>query len=130
MAASSLPDTHRSPFFCGADLPPGGCDAYARTSESRFLCRGSPPESDGPLIEQYATAILNAQEAQRQVDKYGLVHGLKMSPWATSLEKMQKMIVALSLRLRLSPQSRHERKAKSLQGPPANSPNRPWHDDE
>ena len=38
-------------------------------------------ESDGPLIEQYAQAILNAQEAQRQVDKYGLVHGLKMSPW-------------------------------------------------
>ena len=58
------------------------------------------------------------------VDNHGPVHGLKMSPWATSLEKMQKMIVAL-LRLHLSPQSRHERKAKSLQGPPAHAPERP-----
>jgi hypothetical protein len=33
------------------------------------------------------------------VDRHGLVHGLKMSPWATTLEKIQKMIVILALTL-------------------------------
>ena len=83
-----------------------------------------------PLIEQYAQAILNAQEAQRMCDRHSQVHGLKLSPWFTSLEKNQKMIVALSLRLRLSPQSRHDRKSTKIQGPPANAPERPWLQDE
>jgi Phage terminase, small subunit len=96
------------------------------------IVESAPPdhfrESDSPLLEQYANAILNAREAQRMVDKHGLVHGMKMSPWALALERSQKLIVALALRLRLSPQSRMDRKSKALSDPAANDPRRPWMD--
>jgi hypothetical protein len=82
------------------------------------------PQIAHGLIQGY---IGPARAAQKQIDKHGLVYGEKPSPWTISWEKAQKSAVALALRLRLSPQSRHDRKSKALQGPSAAAePAAPW----
>jgi phage terminase small subunit len=66
--------------------------------------------SDLPLLVSYSDAIANADKAQQQLDKEGQVTAAgKASPWLVPLEKAQRSIVALSMRLRLAPQSRFDR---------------------
>jgi hypothetical protein len=47
------------------------------------------------------------------------------SPWLVVLEKCQRAVVALSMRLRLSPQSRLDPKTLARQAPPGP---KPWDD--
>jgi hypothetical protein len=58
---------------------------------------------------QYAQAIALADEASSHMRAEGAVVGGKVSPWLTVQEKAQRAIVALSMRLRLSPQARTPR---------------------
>ena len=118
--------------FPSTPKPPSPREKASTTVKAilREIVDSAPPkqfaQSDAPLIEALAQAIANSHVAQAQIEKYGLVHGLKPSPWTLTLEKSHKVIIALSLRLRLSPQSRMDRKSTKLQGPPANDPARPW----
>jgi phage terminase small subunit len=67
-------------------------------------------ESDGPLVEQYAQAIALARKAYANLDEEGPVVAGRANPWLIVLEKAHRSSVALSMRLRLSPQSRMDRK--------------------
>jgi phage terminase small subunit len=71
--------------------------------------------SDLPLLRCYAEAIDLAERAACELRKSPVLDG-KISPWVTVQEKAVRTIVALSLRLRLSPQARL-RKAQSPQVP-------------
>jgi phage terminase small subunit len=76
---------------------------------------GSMPEehfrpTDSPLIEQYAQSIALARVAYANLQSEGPVLNGRASPWLIVLEKAHRSSVALSMRLRLSPQSRLDRK--------------------
>lgn len=73
--------------------------------------------SDLSLLVQYAVACDLASQAQRAIDADGAVIMGKSSPWIVILEKAHRSMVALSARLRLSPQSRLDRKSAGLSSP-------------
>ena len=59
--------------------------------------------NDGVLLEQYAQAILLAQQAYDELSTNGPVIDGRASPWLVVLEKAHRSAVALSGRLRLAP---------------------------
>lgn len=67
--------------------------------------------SDWPLLESYAKAILLEQKAYAELEMAGPVTPKgKLSPWLAVIEKSGRQIVAVSARLRLSPQHRAQSK--------------------
>jgi phage terminase small subunit len=62
--------------------------------------------SDLPLLIRYVEACVLADEAAEHLRNEGAVIKGKPSPWLTVQEKSVRALVALSLRLRLAPQSR------------------------
>ena len=66
--------------------------------------------SDAPLIEQYAQSIALARVAYAHLNGEGPVLNGRANPWLIVLEKAHRSSVALSMRLRLSPQSRLQAK--------------------
>jgi phage terminase small subunit len=72
--------------------------------------------TDGPLVEQYAQAIALARSAYANLTEEGPVVAGRANPWLVVLEKAHRSSVALSMRLRLSPQSRMDRKAVKAGG--------------
>ena len=64
--------------------------------------------SDMPLLASYATAIVQEQTAVQHLQREGYVIAGRPSPWLTVKEKAHREIVALSMRLRLSPQGRRK----------------------
>src|SRR5262245_25676404 len=61
--------------------------------------------SDVPLLTQYVTAAVLADRAA-EVLRVEPVVGGRPSPWLAVFEKANRAVVALSMRLRLSPQAR------------------------
>jgi hypothetical protein len=82
--------------------------------------------SDLPLLVRYVEAAVLAEQAARELRCGAIVDG-RPSPWITIQEKAVRAMVALSMRLRLSPQSRLDPKTvarrQSYAGPP------PWERD-
>jgi phage terminase small subunit len=66
--------------------------------------------SDMPLLVSYARSIVQEEEAVRHLQAEGYVIGNRPSPWLVVKEKAHREMVALSMRLRLSPQGRNHRK--------------------
>jgi len=62
--------------------------------------------SDLPLLTQYVEAVTLAEQAAAHLREHGPVIGDRPSPWLVVHEKAVRGLVALSMRLRLSPQSR------------------------
>jgi len=99
-------------------LPPANLSEPERII-FRGLVSAVPPDhfraSDMPLIVQYCQAIALGDEASAYIRKEGAVVAGRASPWLIVLEKCQRAVVALSMRLRLSPQARAPRaKADTL----------------
>jgi phage terminase small subunit len=65
--------------------------------------------SDLPLLVAYCQAVAQHDRATARLRYDGDVVDGKCSPWLTVLEKAQRAMVALSMRLRLSPQARREK---------------------
>ncbi len=63
-------------------------------------------KQDEPLVEQYAQAVALSRAAFLKLQREGVVNNGKASPWVSILEKAHKSSIALSTKLRLSPQSR------------------------
>jgi phage terminase small subunit len=73
--------------------------------------------SDSALIEQYCQAIALARQSYAHLNEEGSVVAGRANPWLIVLEKAHRSSVALSMRLRLSPQSRMDRKTVKESGP-------------
>ena len=71
---------------------------------------------DAPLVQAYAEAIVLARKAAVALDAEGPVVAGRTNPWLTVCEKADRAIVALSMRLRLSPQARMRRGRDSAEG--------------
>lgn len=65
--------------------------------------------SDAPLLRSYCEATAMADRAAAELSESGPVVDGKPSPWLIVQEKAQRAQIALSARLRLSPQSRFSR---------------------
>jgi P27 family predicted phage terminase small subunit len=69
--------------------------------------------SDLPLLTSYCVAINQEREANRHLRTEGYIIDGKPSPWVVVQEKSHRMMTALSMRLRLAPQSRTRTKVRS-----------------
>jgi phage terminase small subunit len=78
--------------------------------------------SDLPLLCRYCEAIVLAETAALELRRDGAVVNGRPSPWITVQEKAVRAIVALSLRLRLSPQAR----IRTVKTDPFAGRRRPW----
>jgi hypothetical protein len=74
--------------------------------------------SDLPLLASYARAICLEERASRELREQGDVVDGRASAWLTVWEKAHRGMVALSLRLRLSPQGRAQH-AKAPEAQPS-----------
>ena len=68
--------------------------------------------ADSDLLCAYAKAVCLEREASDHLDREGSVVAGKVNAWITVLEKSQRALVAFSLRLRISPQSRSRGKVR------------------
>jgi phage terminase small subunit len=79
------------------------------------LVASEPPEhfraGDADLVEQYAQSVVLARQAFKELARHGPVIKGRASPWLVVLEKAHRSAVALSARLRLSPQNRTDPKS-------------------
>jgi phage terminase small subunit len=79
------------------------------------LIAANPPEhfraSDLPLLASYCSAVVLHQRAVAELRLKPIVGG-KSSPWTNLYEKSGRTMVALAMRLRLSPQSRNPNPTK------------------
>jgi phage terminase small subunit len=88
-----------------------GCDA------------GHFRQTDLPLLSRYCEAAVLAERAALELRNGAVVDG-KPSPWIVIQEKCVRAMVSLSMRLRLSPQSRIDPKTLGRQQPHPGP--RPW----
>lgn len=80
--------------------------------------------SDLPLLLRYVEACALGDQAAEHLRTMGAVVDGKPSPWITVQEKAVRAMVALSMRLRLSPQARLDPKSLARQQPRLYPP--PW----
>jgi phage terminase small subunit len=106
-------------------VPPAGLDRATAKVFAQLVAtcpRGHFVESDRLLLVEYCRAALLAERADGELRRSGAVVNGKPSPWVTVQEKAVRAMVALSLRLRLSPSARTDPKTtgKRAHGPPLN----------
>ena len=102
----------------GAPKPMPSClEAPASLSESErslfdhlvSTCeRDHFSSSDLPLLQRYVESSVLADRAAEELRRSPIIDG-KPSPWVAIYEKAARVLVQLSLRLRLSPQARAPR---------------------
>jgi len=80
-------------------------------------------QTDLPLLSRYCEAAVLAEQAALELRNGAVVDG-KPSPWIVIQEKCVRAMVSLSMRLRLSPQSRLDPKSLARQLP--HSGPQPW----
>ena len=104
-AALELIATHPQPTRV---RPPATLSQAERTAFLDIVNNCAPTHfqpSDLPLLCRYAEACVLAQRAAKELRDKTVING-KASPWLVVQEKSLRAIVALSMRLRLSPQGR------------------------
>jgi phage terminase small subunit len=92
--------------------PPLGLSAEEERILQQLLDSVDPGHfapSDLPLLVAYCQAVAQHDQAVQMMRQRGAVVDGKVSPWIVVQEKAQRAMVALSMRLRLSPQARRER---------------------
>ncbi len=82
--------------------------------------------SDRPLLARYCEAVILAEWAALELRQGGPVLGGRASPWLTVQEKAVRAMTALSMRLRLSPQSRLDPKSAAREKSMSPHTKRPW----
>jgi phage terminase small subunit len=103
-------------------VAPAGLDRQTAKVFAQIVAscpRGHFVASDTVLLVEYCRAARLAERADRELRRSGPVVGGKPSPWVTVQEKAVRALVALSLRLRLSPSARTDPKTtgKRAHGP-------------
>jgi hypothetical protein len=103
-AAKIIPlDSRQSRLRPPANLPAAERELFASIVST---CKpGHFQSSDVPLLTQYVANVVLNERAHDELRSAPLV-GARPSPWLTVAEKTNRAVVALSLRLRLSPQAR------------------------
>jgi phage terminase small subunit len=77
--------------------------------------------SDAPLLIRYCQNVVLGRRAAAALTSEGAVIGGRPNPWLVVSEKCDRALVALSMRLRISPQARLRREVTAPKGPPASA---------
>jgi phage terminase small subunit len=105
-------DTHEIRLRPPANLPPPERALFVE------LVSANPPNhfrpSDLPLLTQYCAASVLNEQSVVELRRAPMIDG-KASPWLQVFEKTNRAVVALSMRLRLSPQARQPNNPKREQ---------------
>jgi P27 family predicted phage terminase small subunit len=112
------------PPTTGRLRPPPHLSEAATIVFKELVSAASPDHfahSDMPLLASYAEAIVIARQSAEALEREGAVISGRTSPWLTVREKSVREMVALSMRLRLAPQSRL--KAEAVGRRPGGRPN-------
>ena len=107
-------------------LPPAGLSEPERELFSSIVdgCDAEHfRQTDLPLLSRYCEAAVLAEQAALELRNGAVLNG-KPSPWIVIQEKCVRAMVSLSMRLRLSPQSRLDPKTLARQLP--HSGPQPW----
>jgi P27 family predicted phage terminase small subunit len=81
-------------------------------------CRSDHFEKcDGPLLVRYCENAVLARRAAAALTSEGAVVAGRTNPWLVVAEKADRALVALSMRLRISPQARMRREGTAQKGP-------------
>ena len=83
---------------------------FVKASKDQFR------QTDDTLFELYCLAVLEARLAYRHLETEGRIISGRLSPWVSILEKANKAVVSLSVRLRLGPKSRVDPRSTKLTG--------------
>jgi phage terminase small subunit len=75
--------------------------------------------SDAPLLVRYCQNVVLGRRAAAALTTEGAVIGGRPNPWLVVAEKCDRALVALSMRLRISPQARMRREGSVPKGPSA-----------
>ena len=89
--------------------PPSTLSQAERAAFLEIVSNSAPQHfqaSDVPLLSRYVEALVLAERAARELRGEAAVVNGKPNPWLHVQEKALRAIVALSMRLRLSPQGR------------------------
>ena len=81
--------------------------------------RSRSGSATGAALRDWVTTRVLARLAREHLRTEGAVIGGWLSAWMTVGEKADRAIVALSMRLRISPQARMRRETTAPKGPPA-----------
>jgi hypothetical protein len=73
--------------------------------------------SDAPLLVRYVQDVVLAGRAAAALEREGAVIGGRPNPWLIVAEKCDRALVALSMRLRVSPQARLRADGMAVKGP-------------
>jgi|SRR5215216_7851150 len=106
--------------------PPETLGEPERVLFTSLVAANSPEHfrpSDLPLLCRYCEASILAEQAAGEL-RHGAVIDGRPSPWLVVSEKSTRALVALSMRLRLSPQSRIDPKTIARHTPHIGP--RPW----
>ena len=76
-------------------------------------------QSDTPLLTRYVQNVVLGRRAAAALAAEGPVIGGRPSPWLVVAEKVDRALVALSMRLRISPQARMRREGTAPKDGPA-----------
>ena len=118
----------RQPWPHAALTPPATLSDEASTLFRQIVASVDPHHfaaSDRSLLIEYVRAAELANQAATELQAGAVVDG-KVSPWVTVQEKAVRSLVALSGRLRLSPQSRFDRLVAGKTSRRQPSGPRPW----
>jgi len=89
--------------------PPVTLTGPARTVFVDIVANNAPNhfrESDKAMLQAYCNVICQLEQCRKELQKAVVTAEGKISPWVGVQERAIKSMVALSMRLRLSPQSR------------------------
>ena len=104
------PDRLQPPDHLSADERRRFVDIVASCDARHFR------SSDAPLLCRYIEADALAERAAKELRENPVIDG-RPSPWLAVQEKSVRALTALSIRLRLSPQSRIDARALGRQEP-------------
>ncbi len=104
-------------------LAPPSLKRPARAVFEQIVAASQPEhflQSDLPLLVRYCEAVVLAAQASHNLAREP-VQGAKINPWLIVLEKADRALATLALRLRICPQSRQDPRttARQAKGPVA-----------
>lgn len=111
ISVDGSPDRLEPPDHLSADERRRFVDIIANTNPRHFR------HSDLPLLCRFVEADALAERSAQELRKNAVLKNGKPNPWLAVQEKNVRALVSLSMRLRLSPQSRIDSQALGRQQP-------------
>jgi len=98
---------HSNKLTTPSDLSPAASAHWRRVAAAAG--QGLLTPADAPLLVEFCRALALADECHAAIAAEGLIVAGRQNPSVAVLAQQVKSIVALAARLRLCPQSRHDR---------------------